>query len=924
MNIARKSSLILLFVFLANVSQAVPGSPISVSEVNVAFHLFPKPRLVFPVFNHLNQIVSATIAVEMLGDDSNVVIAHHERVFQATVGDSTVTLDWPRDELPTKEVRFLSAYRLSYRLTPTRENTFQPLHGILQMGPHIADGFGIQGYPSGEFLCALDCSFLVRVAEPNSGRALAGYDIKADFGPDSDKTVMHAVSDTDGYATIHYHVPSGYAHPHLMMRLTVSREPFSTGWGGEIFWKVPPHLTLTTDKQTYHAGEIVRMHVLLTGVNKQLWAGGNLNLTITNFGGSRQLLRKKLVTSQAGEAEAQWTVPGNIESGVFSIAAGSEDEPQANWTAQDKKKIDIAPQEHPAFAVSVIPDRDHYLPGQIANLTVSSAKLEGNPIRRGKVSVKAAGDNVVFSGELDDAGRVVIPIDPKTMWDQIGERLSPGRPEPRSYDFPMDVTVTDMTNLKTESRRVLLQLARHELHLVVDDQPRVGSARTLGIVSSYVNKSAASVDGVVEAAVPDENGHCPADDDALHRTVLGNFHTNAFGVARLALPKTWINYAYPNRDDGPYSWYARVRRVNAPNEQATKHACILIRGKDKKGTAGFLTQQIAVIPETQFATRISTDHALYRPGDSIRVRIESDAGLIEAAVEIRTPGEELAGAQHVRLVNSRAEVTFPYTRRFRGLLTAHVYAVNAKDDPNTADSWSTDVIYPTGDPVKVGDRWGDELWTPDVVQPDNPNIVVTPDYERGQIAGIRKEDLMQLDPVKPIPDGMDLAGWALLGEPKSWRGWSWENYTFRHEDFDKNNLAAIKPALQKIWAQNGQRSTMEEDLVRELKEVGVDFTLLRDGWGMPYRIAFLQSGICVVSNGPDKTPNTKDDYIAQRFQVASVRWQAHHRTVSLYSAAHRVCGLLWCVLTSYSDIEPPTPGPRPFPKKGLGGHQPTG
>jgi hypothetical protein len=260
---------------------------------------------------------------------------------------------------------------------------------------------------------------------------------------------------------------------------------------------------------------------------------------------------------------------------------------------------------------------------------------------------------------------------------------------------------------------------------------------------------------------------------------------------------------------------------------------------------------------------------LYRSGDPIRVKIESDTGLIEAAVEIRTPGEELVGAQHVRLVNSRAEVTFPYSSRLRGLLIVHVYAVNAKNDPNIADSWSTDVIYPTGERMKVGDRWGDELWAPDVVQPDNPNIIVTAaDAERGQIAGIRKEDLMQLDPAKPIPDGMDLVAWALLGEPKSWGGWSWENYTFRHEDFDKNNLAAIKPALQKIWAQNGQRWTMEEDLVRELKEVGVEFSLLRDGWGMPYHIAFDLSGIYIVSNGPDKTPNTKDDYIAERFQMA--------------------------------------------------------
>jgi hypothetical protein len=850
-------------------SPGTSGQLISVSEANVAFHLFPETRLEVPVFNRANRAVRATLTVEMLGNNSNAVIARHESIFEAGSGNSTVTLNWSRDELPTKEVRFLSAYRLHYRLAPTQENDFQSLQGILQMGPHMADGFGIQGYPSGEFTCALDCSFLVRVAEPNSGRALAGYEIKVEFGPDSDKTVMHAVSDADGYATIHYHVPSNYARPEVMMGLTVSRGPFSTGWVGEIFWRVPPHLTLTTDKQTYHSGETVRMRVVLTGVDRQRWAGGNLSLTITNVSNAQEVLKKKIVTSPAGEAAAEWTVPDRGENGEFSIAAVSEDEPQANWTAKDRKKIDIVPQELPSFAVSAVPDRDYYLPGQIANLTVSAAELGGNPIRRGKVSVKSAGDDVVFSGELDDAGRFIVPVDPKMMWDQIRERSSPGWPEPRCWELPLDVTVTAVTSAKMESRHVVLQLALHKIHLAVDDQPRVASERTLGIVSSYVDGSAASVDGVLEAAIPDENGHCPADDDASHRTALGNFHTNAFGVARLALPKTWINYAYPKRVDGAYSWYARVQRVDAPNERATKYACILIWAKDKKGTAGFLTQQIAVIPETQFATRISTDHTLYRSGDPIRVRIESDAGLIEAAVEIRTPGEELVGAQHVRLSNRRAEVTFPYTPRLRGLLTVHVYAVNAKDDPNTAGSWSTDVIYPTGERVKVGDRWGDELWAPDVVQPDNPNIVIAAaDAERGQIAGIRKEDLLQVDPAKPIPDGMDLVASALLGEPRSWGGWSWGYYDFRHEEFDEENLAKMETALQKIWVQKRPHPIAEKDLVLALKEMGVDFTSLRDGWGMPYRIAFVPSGICVVSSGADKIPNTKDDYIAERFQMA--------------------------------------------------------
>src|SRR5260370_7540095 len=117
-----------------------------------------------------------------------------------------------------------------------------------------------------------------------------------------------------------------------MMGLTVSRGPFSTGWVGEIFWEVPPHLTLSTDKQTYHSGETVRMHVVLTGVNRQRWAGGNLILTITNVSSSKELLKNKLVTSQSGEAAAECTIPNHLESCNATIVTAPAYEPPPHST----------------------------------------------------------------------------------------------------------------------------------------------------------------------------------------------------------------------------------------------------------------------------------------------------------------------------------------------------------------------------------------------------------------------------------------------------------------------------------------------------------------------------------------------------------------------------------------------------------------
>jgi hypothetical protein len=479
-------------------------------------------------------------------------------------------------------------------------------------------------------------------------------------------------------------------------------------------------------------------------------------------------------------------------------------------------------------------------------------------------------DTPESQGELDDSGKFVALIDLRNMWDSVREFPEPGWPGPQSWDFPVDVSLTDASTGKTESSHIMLRLGKQEIRLSMKDTQAVGSERTFAIVTSYVDRSPASVDGVVEATIADAQGKCRIESDAAHRISLGNFHTNNYGVAQFTLPQSWIHYAYPQREDGPYSWYSRVHRWDAPNEQATKNACILLRASDGKGKTGTLYQQVSVFREMRFATRISTDHALYRPGDPIQVRIESDAGLTEAVIEVRTPDGELVGAQHVQLVNGRAEMTFPYNPQFRGLLTVDIFAVTGRDDANPADSWSRAVIYPTGEGLKAGQRWPTEIWTPDEVEPDNPggNVVQLLGEEApGRIAGIDKTDLLRLDPAKPFPEGLDLVAWALLDQQQSWGGWREGYYSFRHEEFDKQNLAQIEPALKKLYAQKGRFPKTEKELIEDLKEAGIDFPSLRDGWGMLYRALFGARVIYLLSNGPDKLPNTNDDYLAETIHL---------------------------------------------------------
>jgi hypothetical protein len=863
----RRAWLFPFFTFLlcANLSpQDMHNQSIFVDEAKIEFHFFPDLAVEVPLSNRTEQTIQGDLLVEILADDSNKAVDQETTGFNLPPGTQVQTLKLGQKPTYRNPTGF-GGHRLRYTITSQQGCEFEPLQGIIQLGPHIVDGFTIQGYPSSHFHCGSDCRFLVRVAEPNSGRGLEGYDVKARFCGDNGP-VVKAVTDEDGYAEIRYDSPGDRADNDGGMQVRVSRGYFETGWGGQYFRRAPPHLTLITDKPTYYAGETVHAHILLTGVDRQPWPGANVTLTVTDVWKGRELLRKKLVTSSSGEVSEDWTIPEDIKDGTLSIFVTSDDEPQGNWTAKDKARIQIKKDVKPAFIVNAVPNQAYYLPGQNAKLTVSGSNLSGNPIRSGNVRVMA--DPMPDSGRLDDSGKFVVLVDLSKKWDWVKETGAPWWQGSHSYDFPVEVMLTDDLTGKTESRHVVLQLAKQEIHLYVNDRQAAGSENTFGIVSSYVDKLPASVDGVVEATTSDANGRCVLDPDAAHRLSLGNFHTNAYGVARFTLPKSWIHYAYPQREDGSYSWYSREHKWDAPNEQATRNVCILLRASDGKGKTGTLFHKVIVAPETHFATRISTDHAIYHPGDPIQVKIESDKGLTETLVEVRTPSGDLAGAQHIQLANDRAELSFPYNPQFRGLLTVYVYAVTGAGDANPVDAWSQTVIYPTGEGLKAGERWPTEIWTPDQAQPDNPHFMrILGEEDYGRVAGMEKTDMLRLDPAKPFPEGMDLVAWELLGPPLSWGGWRVGYYSFRHEEFDKQNLAQIEPTLKKLYTQKGRIPKTDKELIKELNEAGIDFPSLRDGWGLPYRAVFRERAIYIVSNGPDKIPDSKDDYAAAEIQL---------------------------------------------------------
>lgn len=219
--------------------------------------------------------------MEILGIAANDVVASSEIEFNAASGTRQVALKWDKDKLPSRNIGLLGGYRLRYTIRPDHSGDFHPIQSIVQIGPHIVDGFVLQSFPDGEFPCALDCEFIVRVSEPNSGRALEGYAVNAEFFRPDGPYVAKVITDSDGYALIRYVVSSDFIRRtpgEWRFDIRAVRGDYFNGWGGELFQRIPPRMILFTDRQAYQPGDTIHAQLKLIGVGRLPWKSANVTV----------------------------------------------------------------------------------------------------------------------------------------------------------------------------------------------------------------------------------------------------------------------------------------------------------------------------------------------------------------------------------------------------------------------------------------------------------------------------------------------------------------------------------------------------------------------------------------------------------------------------------------------------------------------
>ncbi|MBS1858605.1 MAG: carboxypeptidase regulatory-like domain-containing protein, partial [Acidobacteria bacterium] len=533
----------------------------------------------------------------------------------------------------------------------------------------------------------------------------------------------------------------------------------------------------------------------------------------------------------------------DVTTSRFGIAAADWEVPEsapsgsyhiqvedAEGDARADSAVEVRHYDLPGFRVAARADRPFYLPGQNAVIDLRADYLFGKPLTAGKVRITTSGgEEALIEGALDSAGQFHGTLDLSQT--ELGEREL-------FRDLHYTAYVTEPGANRTEQRRFDVRVSREPIHVYVLTRSRTTLGDTI-YVSTY-----------------DAGGTPAACDLEVVRNGRGvlRARANRLGIARIDLP--------PDLDS----------------------AAIV-------ATAGALRGSAAIDPRDADAhVRLETGRSLYRPGEPVRYRVESDRRDLHVTLVAWGEDGAVRYSRSAALRDGRIEGAIPYDARFGRELSLAVLSGLGRDyaagrtvlfpDPATLELKvrpSKTVYRPgervavsleasaSGSPVEVA--FGIAVIDQGVVEREATDRAGAAHrwfatYAREKrVAGYSVDELRALDPAKIDPD-LQLVAEALL-EPAV--------VTPDDDDF----LSDVRRAYGEAAAKNLEsvRALLDADYMRTLapptdgaaleRILGLQLARVNDPWMRSYRPEFALEGANYVlrfrSAGPDKTFDTEDD-----------------------------------------------------------------
>ncbi len=881
--------------------QSPPLSPVRVNEATARLTLQDKSSIFSIELSSTAPALPATLSVRVFSpDDQSLTQKSVDLKLTRAPQRAELTLHWTfRNSLEdAARTRLLYEVRIPGAAAPVAHGTLSPA----AIAPNLFElSFtGLMEVASGGTYVAE-----VWATRPNSTIPVPGVDLQAAIGdadPPPPGLTAHARTNSRGEARLTFHLSEGVSGGEVDLKIKGTLGGFENSVAGTLLMVPRATILFSTDKPLYQPGQTLHIRALFLNDQRRAWAKQSITFAVKDPDDTT-VFTSDVDSSRFGIASIDWPIPATQKFGNYRVSAevsGKESNRQLNAS----RTVRITRYELPTFTVNVHTDQPYYLTGQNAQLTVTADYLFGKPVLRGHVRVVRESsrswnfreqkwdteEGPAQEGDLDAKNEFHATLDlAHDHADLLDDDYK------RFQDLRFAAYLTDASSNRSQERHFDIRISRDAIHLylIAPDQNIPASLPSILYLSSYTPDGiplAADVSVKLYSRDPQDQP-TPANPPSLLAEIKAR--TNKYGIAKAKLP------VVPNLTKDSRRLY------------------VALEARTLDGRTGQHLESFSLDDEGYL--RITPVKAILRPGDPIELLLEATAPAGKCRVDV-IDGEtwSVLSSQDVSLPHGRAHVTFAPSDRFSGFLLIAAYSLLPNEDagqhrPQAASA----LIFPHPDdlkldlrPLRAAYRPGESatvdlrVRTPqggatqgalgllvydqaleELARSESalftsrydsidPHLGFQPLEENNDsLAGISIHDLLNLPSGQFVTADLELVAEALLFPGRGvsvLRENSIYNLSLEHT-FEKNIHATLDPIVKLLgdhFTATGHYPADQAAFHKFLQQNAIDSASLLDPWGRPYRIHRDYEGASEVleflSDGPDKSPNTGDDFAALR------------------------------------------------------------
>jgi hypothetical protein len=825
--------------------------------------------------------MSAAAKVELLTSTDRVMTESPASVVALKKGKRAAEFRIPIDIILESDNDDIAWYRVRYQIGDSR--------GIISMSQLMPELFELRITAGSGLVAGMKYRVRIQALNPFNEKPATGVAVEAKLslervgdGVGPLELKGSGATDADGFAFVDFEIPPD-------IKMNGDGEIEVTGKKNGLVREADDDLqTLTeqiqfiamVDKPIYQPGQLLNLRGILLkgGESKTVYSGSSVEFRVEDED-ETLLYREKVLSSGFGVTAMSWRIPVNAKLGNYSIEIRDE-----NGQRIDMQSVKVTRYDLPNFAVSAKPAKPYYLPAdKEAEIEIRADYLFGKPVTKGKVRVVEENsrewnykeqkydidEGDIREGETDTEGKFNAKFDlsekHKTLADNEGDKYD---------DIKYVAYFTDLTTNKTEQRRLDVRITREPIHvyLIKGDKFDESGLPLIGYVSTfYADGKPAECDIEIKASEEDEDKF----------KTYARIKTNVFGAGKFVM----------TRPD-----------IGDPDDDLD----FRIQARDKDQRTGTFDNNIS-FNDNEGLIRVTTDHAIYKPGDTMMIKVQSTVKKAQVYVDI-VSGWSVVDSRFAELRNGKAELQVTYNEKFTGELKVAAY-IQDPDDDDDVISTSHGVIFPAKQGVDVDAAFDKAVYKPNdeatlkfgildvagkVIESALGVVIFDKAVEErartdadfgGQFRGLSGwlgygagfgafniKDINELDLSRPISPELQLVAEIILNDSyympnmfNSDRYYDEAKSIFSY--FIDKQFRPVEDALNKAYKDRNYLHAQDAAGLRHILQLyNVDLDAMRDPWGVAYKTSFsVNAGrdiVSIISAGPDKTFDTKDDFTA--------------------------------------------------------------